>query len=366
MRFTLGKQLGLGFACVLALTILSAVLPNVKAGAIKEAQDRAMAVRVPTIRARTELQRDLNQTQNDGRQAILAGNQSTRSDSAKKSFDRDWEEIAKDVARLDELSPQWTSQANRDRLTETKQELPSLREFQEAGMRRAKGKGRDIVTAGNEFTDTAAPVTEAKKKSLGDIEDSFDKLLQQSREDMRAENRSLNQTTAIVTLIALANGIFVAVFLSRRVSGATQAVLRQAEAIAAGDLTNDDLKVRSRDELGDLTTAINTLSGSLKRMIHAITQNAVQVASASEELNTTSQQITANSEETSAQADVVSNAAHAVSQNLQTVATGAEEMGQSIKEIATTASDTAKSSTSAGRVAETTTPTVSNLRECST
>jgi len=367
MRFTLGKQLGLGFACVLALTILSAVLTNVKAGAIKEAQDRAMAVRVPTIRACTELQRDLNQTQNDGRQAILAGNQSTRSDSAKKSFDRDWEEIAKDVARLDELSPQWTSQANRDRLTETKQELPSLREFQEAGLRSVKGKGHDIVTkAGNEFTDTAAPVTEAIKKSLGDIEDSFDKLLQQSREDMRAENRSLNQTTAIVTLIALANGIFVAVFLSRRVSGATQAVLRQAEAIAAGDLTNDDLKVRSQDELGDLTTAINTMSGSLKRMIHAITQNAVQVASASEELNTTSQQITANSEETSAQADVVSKAAHAVSQNLQTVATGAEEMGASIKEIAKNASDAAKVATSAVRVAETTTATVSKLGESST
>src|SRR5216684_1836644 len=337
MRFTLGKQLGLGFACVLALTILSAVLTNVKAGAIKEAQDR------------------------------LAGNQSTRSDSAKKSFDRDWEEIAKDVSKLDELSPQWALQANRDRLTETKQELPSLREFQEAAIRNAKGKGGDsLAKAGNEFSDTAGPVTEAVKRSLSDIADSFDKLLQQSREDMRAENRSLNHTTAIVTLIALANGIFVAVFLSRRVSGATQAVLRQAEAIAAGDLTNDDLKVRNRDELGDLTAAINTMSGSLKRMIHAITQNAVQVASASEELNTTSQQITANSEETSAQADVVSKAAHAVSQNLQTVATGAEEMGASIKEIAKNASDAAKVATSAVRVAETTTATVSKLGESST
>src|SRR5216684_1969775 len=170
MRFTLGKQPGLGFACVLALTILSAVLTNVKAGAIKEAQDRAMAVRVPTIRACTELQRDLNQTLNDGRQAILAGNQSTRSDSAKKSFDRDWEEIAKDVSKLDELSPQWALQANRDRLTETKQELPSLREFQEAAIRNAKGKGGDrIAKAGNEFSDTAGPVTEAVKRSLSDI-----------------------------------------------------------------------------------------------------------------------------------------------------------------------------------------------------
>ena len=367
MKFTLGKQLGLGFACVLALTVLSAVLTYVKAGAIKEAQDRAMAVRVPTIKACTDLQRDLNQAQNEGRQVILAGNQSGRWEAAKKSFDSSWDAVGKDVARLDELSSQWMLPTDRNRLAETKQELPSLREFQETAMKHAARSERgSIVKAGTEFADTATPVTEAIKKPLGDIADSFDKLLQQSREDMREENRSLNLTTAIVTLVALANGIFVAVFLSWRICGATQAVLSQAEAIAAGDLTRDDLKVRSQDELGDLTTAINKMSGSLKRMILAIAENAVQVASASEELNTTSQQITANSEETSAQADVVSKAAQAVSQNLQTVATGAEEMGASIKEIANNASEAAKVATSAVKVAETTTATVSKLGESST
>ena len=367
MKFTLGKQLGLGFACVLTLTILSAVLTHVKAGAIKEAQDRAMTVRVPTIRACTDLQRDLNQTQNESRQAILAGNQSARRDSAKKAFESNWADIGKDIARLDELSLQWTQQADRERLTETKQELPSLREFQESAMKHAAGSERDaIAKAGNEFASTATPVTEAIKKPLGDMTNSFDTLLEQSSEDMNAENRSLNLITAIVTLVALCNGIFVAVYLSRRISGATQAVLRQAEAIAAGDLTRDDLQLRSRDELGDLTTAINKMSSSLKRMILAITENAVQVASASEELNTTSQQITANSEETSAQADVVSKAAHAVSQNLQTVATGAEEMGASIKEIAKNATEAARVATSAVKVAETTTATVSKLGESST
>ena len=367
MKFTLGKQLGLGFACVLALTVLSAVLTHVKASAIRETQDRAMAVRVPTIAACKDLQRDLNQTQSKTRQVILAGNQSARWQAAKKTFDSNWGDIGNDVARLDELSSQGMLQANRDRLTETKQALPSLRQFQEAAMQHAAGGERgSIMKAGNEFADTATPVTEAIRKPLGEIADSFDKLLQQSQEDMSAENRSLDLTTAIVTLVALANGIFVAVFLSRRICGATQAVLSQAEAIAAGDLTRDDLKVHSQDELGDLTTAINTMSGSLKRMILAITENAVQVAGASEELNTTSQQITANSEETSAQADVVSKAAQAVSQNLQTVATGAEEMGVSIKEIAKNATEAARVATSAVKVAETTTATVSKLGESST
>jgi len=158
----------------------------------------------------------------------------------------------------------------------------------------------------------------------------------------------------------------VAISLSRNISGATRSVLKQAEAIAAGDLTGDDLKVSSQDELGDLTVAINKMSGSLQRMILAITENALHVASASAELNATSEQITANSEETSAQADVVSKAAHAVSRNLETVASGAEEMGVSIKEFAKNATEAARVGTSAVRVAEATTATVSKLGDSST
>ncbi len=234
-------------------------------------------------------------------------------------------------------------------------------------MNHATSGERDAVTkAGNEFADQATTANEAIKGAVGDMADSFIALLAQNKEDLHAENRSLNLVMGLATFLALGSGISVAVFLSRNIAGATQSVLEQAEAIAAGDLTRNDLKVRSRDELGDLTTAINKMSGSLKRMILAIAQNAVQVAGASEELNSTSQQITANSEETSAQADVVSKAAQAVSQNLQTVATGAEEMGASIKEIAKNATEAAKVATSAVKVAETATTTVSKLGDSST
>ena len=67
---------------------------------------------------------------------------------------------------------------------------------------------------------------------------------------MNAESQSMNLTMAITTLAALGIGIFVAVFLSRGIAGATQSLLVQAEAIAAGDLTREDLRVRSQDELG--------------------------------------------------------------------------------------------------------------------
>ena len=121
MKLTVGKKLGLGFGCVLALTVLSAILTYVKAGAIKESEDVFVTVRVPTISALKDLQRDLNQAQSKGRQVILAGTSPDRREAARKIFDLNWDDIDKDVARLVELSPQFSLQANRDRLTETEE-----------------------------------------------------------------------------------------------------------------------------------------------------------------------------------------------------------------------------------------------------
>jgi methyl-accepting chemotaxis protein len=267
---------------------------------------------------------------------------------------------------LEELSPRWSVQANRDRFTQVKGDLTSLRGTQEAIMKQASGGDRDaVVKAGNDYTDKATEAIEGIKKPMGETADSFTTLIKENTDEMDAQTRSMNLTMAITTFLALGIGIFVALFLSRSISGATQAVLVRAEAIADGDLTHDDLKIQSQDELGDLTAAINKMSDSLRRIVQDITQNSIQVASASEELSSTSQQITANSEETSAQAKVVSAATEQVSQNLQTVATGAEEMGASIKEIAKNASEAAKIAGSAVKVAETTTATVSKLGESS-
>src|SRR5271166_3295833 len=367
MKVTLGKKLGLGFGVILALMVVSAVLNYVKSAEIKQTQDAILNVRMPTLDTARKLQMDLNQTASKTRQAMLAGAEAKRRTDAQNLLDNAWSAIEKDIARMDELEPGWTLQVNRDRLAEMKRQLPLLHEFESRAIEQAAGGERDAISkAGNDFSDKAIPVNDAIKASLGDMTEAFAKLLKENQEALNAENRALILTSALTTLAALGIGIFVAIFLSRSISNATQSVLTQAEAIAAGDLTRDDLKVQSRDELGDLTTAINQMSGSLKRMIQDITENSVQVASASEELSSTSQQITANSEETSAQANVVSTSAQQVSQNLQTVATGAEEMGASIKEIAKNASEAAKVATSDVKVAETTTATVSKLGDSST
>jgi methyl-accepting chemotaxis protein len=300
------------------------------------------------------------------RQTILAGTESTRRLDGQNRFNAAWDRVDKSVAKLDELSPNWVLPENRERLVQIKQELPKVRAAQQTTMDRAASGARNaVITAGNDYADQVTPVVDGTTKILSELADNLNKTLADQQEKLDSANSSMELTMAIATFIALALGLFVAIFLSRGISNSTSTVLALAEAIAAGDLTTEDLKVASHDELGNLAAAMNKMKNSLRKLIQSMANNAQVVASSSEQLSSTSQQMSTSAEETSSQANVVSNAGEQVNRNLQTVATGSEEMSVSIKEIAKNATEAAKVATGAVRVAETANATVGKLGESS-
>jgi len=94
-------------------------------------------------------------------------------------------------------------------------------------------------------------------------------------------------------------------------------------------------------------------------------QNASTLASSSEELTAVSQQMAGNAEETATQANVVSAASEEVSKNVSSVASASEEMQASIREIAKNANESARVAKNAVSVAHTTNETVKKLGESS-
>ena len=94
--------------------------------------------------------------------------------------------------------------------------------------------------------------------------------------------------------------------------------------------------------------ALSKLLGDLRGSVSSIATNSEALAAAAEELQVVSEQMGANSAETSSQVNLVTEASIEVSRNVETVSTGAEEMSASIKEIAKNASDAAKVATPGG------------------
>lgn len=107
------------------------------------------------------------------------------------------------------------------------------------------------------------------------------------------------------------------------------------------------------------------LTVRLQETLGKLAEHSAAIAAASEELSSVSVQMTANAEETSAQAGVVSAASEQVSKNTMTVARGIDEMGATIREIAKNAADAARVATSAVKVADATNATIGKLGESS-
>ncbi|MGA9554182.1 MAG: methyl-accepting chemotaxis protein, partial [Candidatus Sulfotelmatobacter sp.] len=168
--------------------------------------------------------------------------------------------------------------------------------------------------------------------------------------------RALILMMALTTLAALGMGSFVAVFLSRSVSVATQAVLAQAKAIAAGDLTGEELVVESQDELGELTAAINQMSGSLKRMIVAIMDNSAHVASASEELSSSA---TLQAQGADTQKDQTTQVATAMQEMAATV----HEVSENSQKAADASHNAAQAARQGGQVVQETLATMRGIAE---
>jgi len=131
-------------------------------------------------------------------------------------------------------------------------------------------------------------------------------------------------------------------------------------AAARGDLTVA-VDVAGDGVVAQMGLALKKLLGDLRVSVSSIATNSEALASAAEELQVVSEQMGANSAETSNQVNHVTEASIDVSRNVETVSTGAEEMSASIREIARNASDAAKVATQAVEAAQATNETVAKL-----
>nr|WP_240732157.1 methyl-accepting chemotaxis protein [Geobacter sp. FeAm09] len=131
-----------------------------------------------------------------------------------------------------------------------------------------------------------------------------------------------NSSLILSIVCAVIMLVIAAVFgslITRSITGPVQTLAKQAEKIAAGDLTVK-IQQESRDEIGVLAASFATMAESLRDTLQKVNDTSVQVATASNQLQSTAEQIATGAEEVAGQA--------------QTVATASEELSATSGDIA--------------------------------
>ncbi|HET9950853.1 MAG TPA: methyl-accepting chemotaxis protein [Candidatus Eisenbacteria bacterium] len=185
----------------------------------------------------------------------------------------------------------------------------------------------------------------------------------QTSEEEDAALTITRQRSALVPLLGLglaAITLTIGLYLSRRIVRAIEQMRRVAERTAGGDLTSR-VPYEGRDELGQLAVSTNQMIDSLRGVLSHISDRAVTLATASEELSSVSTQMIGSAEETSRQASMVSSGSEQISHSVESVSVSVEEMIASIQEISKNTSEAARVATVAAGEADITNAAVNKL-----
>ena len=225
------------------------------------------------------------------------------------------------------------------------------------------GAGIDIVAAGAAYPQFAADfgVLEEELPTLGDAVTALGAAAVERSEEQR-------DTAVTLSLIVAAVGALVIAVLgwviTRSVVGPLRRVGAVLDGLAEGDLTGFS-GIESKDEVGRMAASLEASMENMRTVMTAIGDSSTTLASATEQLSASAQDMARLADESSVQSGIVASAAGQVSTNVQTVSAGSEQMGASIREIAQNASEVSRVAAQAVLAADNTTATVAKLGESS-
>ena len=133
-------------------------------------------------------------------------------------------------------------------------------------------------------------------------------------------------------------GLPLATLTGRSVAGSVSRMVAVIQQVAANNLSVEDMRIDSKDELGDAATALNSMKNNLSAIMQSIAATAGHVASASEEI--------------AASAISAATGSEAQKDQVHQVATAMQEMAATVHEVAdnsTKAADSARQASETAR-----------------
>ncbi|MCL6609982.1 MAG: methyl-accepting chemotaxis protein [Peptococcaceae bacterium] len=140
-------------------------------------------------------------------------------------------------------------------------------------------------------------------------------------------NKIIGTVTAAILTAVLA-GVLLALIISGRISKPLGRLEKESERIAQGDLTGDEVTVKTNDEVGSLARAFNNMRRSLKGLVEDISSMAGKLSAAVQNLSAAAQINSRNMESAAATTDQMYLAVEQVAGNAQLVASASREASE--------------------------------------
>ena len=317
----IGTRLTVGFALVIVLLIILAAIGLTKINAIYADTEVILHDRFVKVSQAQTIENEVNKQLRAIRTALIVPDPAMAEKELAK-IEASLPVVAKAIEQLTATVHSERGKAALKELVESRARFKE-REIQVVELVKA-GKAEEgrnlLVTAILPLQNTYLHAIEEFTQSQAD---SMEQFGVEAGEMAKGARTLMLLLSAIAVLLAIG----IAWLLTRSITRPIAEAVRVAETVAAGDLTSA-IEVRSRDETGQLLTALKAMNESLVRIVDEVRQSSESIATGSNEIATGSTDLSQRTEEQAS--------------NLQETAASMEEITATVQRSA----DSARAATS--------------------
>ncbi len=194
------------------------------------------------------------------------------------------------------------------------------------------------------------------RRGLDDLMD--DEIQIQTRQDFIAAENSIQERVGttrtislVLCLVGIAIGTGVAIVITRGITKPVRKLVDAAGVIAKGDLT-PEIKTTSKDEIGQLGRSFQQMATSLKDIVGRVLTTSESVSASSQQLSSGAQQSNASVQQVSSAIQQLAKGAQTQAQSIEETTRVMEQLNASVSQSAQSAQQAASASSQASQSAQ--------------
>lgn len=336
---TVGKKLNIAFYVLIVLMIVSLVVSFVNLNNIEEKTDEALDRRVVQIQIIDDIRYLVMAESSTFRKMIIE--QNSKSESELFAIQQTIGE------RISELESMVTSDMMKEHLSEVKQLQESYEEI--IGKSIVEYEAGNIEVADQIIFVDLTKVGEQLRAVTEEMLTFQNGQITAINEETKSSIATSKTTSIVILVVSLIVSVFLVGYVRRSITTPLLNVVSAVQVVSDGDLTEGDLQVRSKDEIGQLSTAVNTMKGNLKSLIQSVQENSEHLSAAAQQLSASTEEVTASTEDmtnrvTTTAETVKSNAQAALESARATdeTAAGVQRIAESTHSLNASSQDTSE------------------------
>ncbi|KPN96793.1 methyl-accepting chemotaxis protein [Lysinibacillus sp. ZYM-1] len=282
------KKLNLGFISLTCLLFISSIVSFLQFKATQNDLEEVLDNRIVQIQLTEKIRQELASQGLFLRSYIL----NNKDDTVKANLEHYEKQLPESVKELSAVVRSDYTKNIMQQLTSLQNELlinseKAIQAFNNGNVDKALAYINNDVTKNNKEI----------FKLTTDLIDYNDAQLQKVDDEV---NQTVSRAIIIAITLLLASvviGLYFMYFVKRSIIQPLRQAIEAADTLAQGDLTIAELTHQSKDEIGTLAVAVNTLKQNLTGLMSNIQDSASHLSAVSEELSASTEEVTATSDD---------------------------------------------------------------------